>query len=119
MDKKTLETIKQDLLNRRNQIAKELKETTGGDNKAIDANFPQFGDKEDENASEVAAYSDNLSIEFTLQKTLEDIDKTLESIDKGTYGVCRYCKQPIDEKRLLARPTSSACVGCKNRLSKS
>ena len=31
-------------------------------------------------------------------------------------GICKYCDQPIDEKRLRARPTSGACISCKKTL---
>jgi RNA polymerase-binding transcription factor DksA len=40
----------------------------------------------------------------------------LKRLEKGDYGVCRYCKKPIEEKRLLIRPTSSACVQCKKTI---
>jgi DnaK suppressor protein len=81
-----------------------------------DANFPNLGDKEDENASEVAEFSTNLSLEGELEKALRDIESALRQIDKGVYGICKYCKQPIDEKRLEARPTSSSCIQCKKTL---
>jgi len=32
------------------------------------------------------------------------------------YGKCKYCGEDIPVKRLLARPASSACVGCKEKL---
>lgn len=75
--------------------------------------YEDFGRGEDENAAEIAAYSDNLSLEQTLEKALRDVRNALSRIAAGTYGVCRYCDEPIPEKRLLARPTSSACVKCK------
>ena len=79
--------------------------------------FPDYGDKEDENAKEIAEYTDNLSIEYSLESTLRDINKALEKIKKGTYGKCSYCGQEIAEERLLARPASSSCVECKEKLS--
>src|SRR3989344_9071859 len=61
------------------------------------SDFPNMGDKEDENASEVAQYSDNLSLEEELEKALRDVESALDTIEKGTYGTCKYCKQSIDE----------------------
>jgi RNA polymerase-binding transcription factor DksA len=78
-----------------------------------DAKFPNMGDKEDENAEEVATYSTNLTLERTLEASLRDTEKALERIQKGTYGTCKYCNKEIDEKRLRARPSSSSCVDCK------
>ncbi len=80
------------------------------------AEFPQIGDKEDENAAEVETYSTNLTLERTLESALRDVNKTLERISKGSYGTCKYCNKEIDAKRLIARPTSSACIECKKRL---
>lgn len=89
-------------------------------NPATDTDFetvmPDYGEKDDENALEVAEYTANKPLEIALEKTLRDVQKALDRIDKGTYGVCKYCDTLIDEKRLLARPTSSACVMCKKTL---
>lgn len=78
-----------------------------------DAKFENMGDKEDENAEEVASYSTNLTLERTLESSLRDVEKALERVKKGTYGVCKYCNKEIDEKRLRARPASSSCIDCK------
>jgi DnaK suppressor protein len=119
MNKKTLEQIKQNLLERRDQIEKELATFTTKDEYIKDnyrSKFPNFGNKEDENAKEIADYTDNLSVEFSLEKTLKDINKALDRIEKGTYGICNYCGKAIPEERLVARPVSTACVECKEKL---
>ncbi|MBI5798855.1 MAG: TraR/DksA C4-type zinc finger protein [Candidatus Yonathbacteria bacterium] len=78
--------------------------------------FPQFGNKDDENAAEVANFSDQLSLEQTLESQLADVRSALGRLAKGTYGACRYCGNPIDKRRLLARPTSGSCVECKKKM---
>lgn len=75
--------------------------------------FPNLGDKDDENAEEVDAYSTNLTLERTLESDLRDINAALQKIAEGKYGICKYCNKEIDEKRLLARPGSSSCISCK------
>ena len=82
----------------------------------FNSDFPNLGDKEDENASEVARFSDNLSLEEELEKALRDVESALKAIEKGTYGICKYCEQEIDERRLDARPTSTSCIQCKKTL---
>ncbi|MBI2551372.1 TraR/DksA C4-type zinc finger protein [Candidatus Uhrbacteria bacterium] len=82
----------------------------------FETDFPNMGDKLDENASEVAQFSDNLSLEDELEKALRDVVSALGMIEKGTYGTCKYCKQSIDERRLEARPTSTSCISCKKTL---
>lgn len=78
--------------------------------------FPDYGETEEDNAQEVADYEANLSIKDDLLNTVRDVAEALSRLEKGTYGICKYCKKPIDEKRLLARPTSSACVECKKTI---
>jgi DnaK suppressor protein len=119
MTKEILEKIKKDLLARKEQIEKEFAGFAKKDEIVKDnyrSEFPDFGDKEDENAEEIATYTDNLSVEFSLEKTLRDIKKALERIENGTYGKCAYCGNEIAAERLLARPTSNACVECKEKL---
>lgn len=82
----------------------------------FNSDFPNFGDKEDENASEVAQFSNNLSLEDELEKALRDVESALKLIENGTYGTCKYCGQRIDERRILARPTSTSCIQCKKTL---
>mgnify|MGYP001560684788 CR=1 FL=1 len=80
--------------------------------------YPQFGDELEENAEEVTEYESNLAVEENLEKTLRDINSSLKRIDEGTYGICKYCNKEIDEKRLEARPVSSACMSCKSKILK-
>lgn len=83
---------------------------------AFKARFPNYGDDEEENAMEVADYEANLSIEQSLEKLLRDVDAALARIKDGSYGICKYCHNPIEEKRLSIRPTSSSCVECKKAI---
>jgi len=81
-----------------------------------EASFPEYGDEADDNAREIADYTTNKSLESTLEKTLRDVDKSLQRLEEGTYGICKFCDKPINEKRLMARPTSGSCVECKKTL---
>jgi len=120
ISREALNKIKKDLLERKKQIEDDLKdlgrETNG--NKS-EVRIPEYGDKPDENAQEISEYTTNLATDSVLEKTLRDIDNALERIEKGTYGICKYCGEPINEKRLLARPVASACVECKTKLQNS
>lgn len=70
----------------------------------------------DDSAADVANISDSLSLEEELVKALRDAESALKAIEKGVYGVCKYCKRAIDERRLQARPMSSSCIECKKTL---
>ncbi|MFA6130789.1 MAG: TraR/DksA family transcriptional regulator [Patescibacteria group bacterium] len=80
------------------------------------SDFPSFGDDEDENASEVATYTDNLSLENALEREYRDVKNAIKRIEDTNYGHCKYCKAEISEDRLRARPTSTSCIACKKTL---
>lgn len=110
--KTSLEELKIRLKNELGNIASKDTHTASH----VTAAFPKYGNDEDDNAREVADYTTNKPLEISLEKTLVDVNKALDRLAKGNYGICKYCDQPIAEKRLLARPTSSACVSCKKTL---
>ncbi|MBU0646481.1 TraR/DksA family transcriptional regulator [Patescibacteria group bacterium] len=120
MDKQIVEQMKERLSEEKTRLEQELSKFAHRNPQAAEtdfnADFPNLGDKEDENASEVAQFSNNLSLESELEKALRDVESALRQLEKGVYGICKYCKQEIDEKRLLARPTSSSCIKCKKTL---
>lgn len=121
MDKKIIEKIKKDLLARKKQLEEDLKSFTKKDAHEKDehhAKFPNYGDKSDENVQEIDEYTTNLATEKVLESTLRDIDNALKRISQGAYGICKYCKKEIGEKRLLARPVANTCVSCKIKLQK-
>jgi RNA polymerase-binding protein DksA len=120
MNKTKLEEIKQILLKEKERLEKELSGFSHRNPKSpttdFNSEFPNIGDEEGENAAEVAQFTDNLSLENELERALRDVESALKKIEAGTYGLCTYCKQEIDEKRLQARPTSSSCIKCKKTL---
>lgn len=83
---------------------------------AYDANFPDYGTEEDDDVKEVEAFMVNKPMEYVLENKLRDIEKALKRIKDGTYGICKYTGEPIDERRLRARPTSSSSVAAKKLL---
>jgi len=119
MNKKDLAEIKSELLTEKKRLEAELEKfakKNPHNPEDYDAQFEEIGDDEEDSTSEVVEYGFNLTLEKTLEKSLKDVNKSLERIEKGDYGICKYCKQEIDPKRLKARPTSSACISCKTKL---
>jgi len=114
--KKAEETLLKQKATLEGDLAKFAKKDKRAATTDYDATFPNYGDSEEDNAREVADYEANLSIEHDMEKSLRDVEGALKRVAKGTYGTCKYCGKPIDEKRLLARPTSSACVECKKTI---
>lgn len=123
LDEETLKKIKKDLEDRKNKILVELGDVAKKENDAGDdeykAAFPEYGDKPDENAQEIAEYTTNLAEEDMLEHTLRDIETALDRIEKGTYGTCKHCGKNIDPRRLMAQPTAGSCIDCKTKLQNS
>lgn len=120
-DKTFIDTMKVLLEEKKERILKELSlyETEEvRDELPADwkSQFPSFGHSTDDHAQEVASFTDRLSLNTALEKTLKDIEKALTAIAKGSYGACKYCNDDIAEARLKARPFSSSCVACKKHL---
>lgn len=111
--KEFLAAIKEALDSQKIRLGNQLSELT---NKETGSAFPSYGEGEDESAEEVATYDANLQLVDTLESEQRDVTDSLNRLEKGTYGICKYCQQPIDEQRLRARPTSSSCVACKKAL---
>ena len=119
MDAKLLKQLSELLESERVKLQDEIEKIAHRNNKSsgsFDADFPSHGDKEDENAAEVAEFSDSISLSSELESALKDVHSALKAIELGTYGKCKYCKQIIDTQRLMARPTSTSWIACKKTL---
>lgn len=120
MKKEQLSHFKQRLEEERERLTQELqdfgKEDPHNPGK-FEATYPESGsNSEDDNAMEIAEFVDDATIEARVSAELKDVEQALQAIENETYGVCKYCSQPIDEKRLEARPASSSCISCKKVL---
>ena len=119
LDPKFLKEMDELLLTQRTKLVADLEKLAKKDPHIADeynTSYSEYGDDVDENTLEVTEYLANKPVEMQLEKELKDVDKALKNLKAGTYGICKYCKQPIEEKRLRARPTSGACVSCKKTI---
>ncbi len=71
--------------------------------------FPDLGDQ----ASAETDRSFMLRLRGREQRLLKKIEEAIERIDGGTFGICEVCGEPIDIKRLRARPVTTMCIACK------
>ncbi len=53
-----------------------------------------------------------LNIKDRERTLVRDVEEALQRISEGTYGICQSCDEPINVKRLFARPTASYCIAC-------
>lgn len=114
MNKEFLQKIQAQLEEQKVQLSGQL--STFQADVAASKENPDAADKDDDSAAEVDTFSTNLALQRTIENELRDVEKSLKRLADGTYGICKYCNKEIDEKRLMVRPTSSACIECKKKL---
>ena len=119
MDKKLLEELKGKLEENKNSIQKELESFATQDPNLKhnwDTRYPnrEDGDKDDE-ADEVQEYDNKLSLGYSLELKLKDVNIALEKITEGKYGICENCGKEISEDRLLACPEAKTCLNCNKK----
>ncbi|MCQ2104983.1 MAG: TraR/DksA C4-type zinc finger protein [Fibrobacter sp.] len=77
----------------------------------------QAGDGGDTNSADLATDYNALETNFSLAaregKYLVYLEEALKRIKKGTFGICKVCGQLIPKARLMAVPTATKCVNCK------
>lgn len=61
-------------------------------------------------ADSMETFEENAAIEVELEARLLEINAALARIETGTYGVCRICKNPIEEARLRANSAAPTCI---------
>ena len=82
----------------------------------------QAGDGGDSDSADSATDYNTLETTFSLAaregKYLVYLEEALQRIRNGTFGICKVCKQLIPKARLMAVPTATKCVNCKEETKK-
>ncbi|NTU67220.1 MAG: hypothetical protein HGB08_04870 [Candidatus Moranbacteria bacterium] len=115
MDAKTLLELKEMLLKEKGELEENLSRIAKPMDKKegdYETSFDDIGTDREDNATEVGEYTDNLSVEVTLEKRLQEIIEALARMEDGTYGFCENCKKEIDIERLRANPAAKTCIKC-------
>jgi DnaK suppressor protein len=121
MKKSDIEKLKDKLKEQKSKLETQLKSFAKKDKKLEhdwDTKYPHInggvGSQRAETASdEVEEYATLLSIEYSLETQLKDINLALEKIKEKQYGKCEKCKKPISLRRLQAFPAAKTCSKCK------
>lgn len=67
---------------------------------------------EADDRSRISQNHTTLSVERSLQRQLQQVNRAIQALEDGTYGVCEDCEEPISERRLLAVPWATRCIKC-------
>lgn len=115
IDPKTLSELKDALTKEKAELEENLSRIAKpvDDKGDYETSFENIGTDREDNATEVEQYTDNLPVEITLEKKLQDVLAALSEMEKGTYGICKNCNQEIDIERLKANPSARTCISCK------
>ncbi|MBD8524567.1 RNA polymerase-binding protein DksA [Pseudomarimonas arenosa] len=105
-----LEYFRQKLLNWRNELVEESKQTI--DN--LREEVRDVGD-EAERATRETENSLELRTRDRYRKLIAKIDKALKRIDDGSYGFCEETGEEIGIERLEARPIATLCLDAQER----
>ena len=108
MKKKVLDSFREQLLEKRNDILKEAERTLTELNDQS-GNIPDPNDR----ASAESGRNFELRIRQREQRLLSKIEEAMQRIDDGDFGECESCGELIGLKRLEARPVTSLCIECK------
>ena len=69
--------------------------------------------------TDLAASEVNQNLVFKLRdrerQLLSKIDEAMFRIEDGSFGSCAECEEPIEARRLEARPMSTLCIACKEK----
>ena len=110
MNSNQQEYFRQKLLNWKNSILRESKETI--QNLQEDTvNHPDLADR----ASSESERSLELRTRDRQRKLIAKLDQAMARIDEGTYGYCEETGEPISVRRLDARPIATLSVEAQER----
>lgn len=109
MRTKELEKFRKLLLGQKTDL---MNNTRGGMREDVAHNPDDLADETDLAASEV---NQNLTLKLRDRERLllQKIEMALSKIETGSYGTCEECEEPIELKRLEARPVATLCIACK------
>ena len=101
-----LDLIKHSLLMQKSEILNKNFEF-----KSQQSTLSKTSDEADAVTQELAS---NLSIQLHERDrhSLILIEKALSKFANDTYGMCEGCEEPIDVRRLKARPLATLCISC-------
>ena len=75
-----------------------------------------------EDEGDLAAISHDRDLLYNLHEggfeRLRFIREAIKALDRGQYGECVRCGKDINEKRLVAVPWATLCIGCQEEVEK-
>lgn len=114
IDKKTLSHFRQILLQEREQIVGEVRQTYESSREMGQDGIQDIGDE----AANIYNKQILLSLNESERMRLQEVDEALDRMGSGSYGICEECGEPISLRRLEVRPVAKYCVACLSKMEK-
>lgn len=112
LTKKELEKFKQRLMELREEVSNRIRDRA---NTARVENFSELTEEIDQ-AAHATEEAFNMRLLDKEVKLLREIEAALRKFDEGTYGICEGTEEPIERRRLEARPWTRYSVAYKEQL---
>ena len=102
----------------RGTLTQSLKDLLKKGNEAVSLLLEFTADSSDliDQATLEADRSFRLRIRDRENKLIRKIEQSLTRIEEGTFGICEVCGEDIAIQRLKARPVTTCCIACKNKM---
>jgi DnaK suppressor protein len=98
-------------------LQKQLDELIRGAGRTVDEMTDDESRSSFPDPTDRASLESNRNFELRIRdrerKLISKIRKALEKVEDGTFGFCEVCGEPIEFKRLEARPVTTHCIECK------
>ncbi|MBK8011360.1 MAG: TraR/DksA family transcriptional regulator [Deltaproteobacteria bacterium] len=111
LTKKELEKFKKLLLQHREEVTTRIRDRA--DTARVDEDDLI---EEMDQANRATEEAFNMRLLDKEVKLLREIDAALQRFDEGTYGICEGTEEPIERRRLEARPWTRYSVAYKEQL---
>lgn len=109
MQKSELEYFKDILLQRKEQILKNLN--------GVAEEMDELSSQELNDDGDFASVSSEQLVEGAIatqqEQELREIENALQKIKDGNYGICEMCEEPIGTHRLKVKPHAVYCIDCR------
>ena len=114
MEKKTLETFKKKLEQRRDDLRSAMAKTAQDGREASEENANDIADRATNSYTKEFLFTQSANDRNLLQM----VEGALVRINEGTFGECVSCGSEINPKRLEAVPWARHCIGCQEKVEK-
>jgi DnaK suppressor protein len=114
MDKKKLDTIKEQLEKRREDLRATMVKTAQDGREANEDDAQDIADRATNSYTKEFLFTQSANDRNLLQM----VEGALIRISEGTYGECVSCGNEINARRLEAVPWARHCIACQEKIEK-